>query len=327
MKKWALFCSFLLATGILAAQDRTGVWRGTVKLMSRDGRDLRYTPIRKLNPVTGNPIEFRRDDLYPPGLIIDSNTVHTRAKLEIVQVGNKLMAQLISYAMDNRQVTIYDFDGSPRGKDKFILKGKSTLVNETMGIAPPFNLEGKFVDTNGISYFKGKWTGQLSGNQLGFFVFEKTAEPFTMNPELVHQFINPKNDPEKQELEMEKLPLSTPIHDSLLTRSFSIDASIVDNGIPDRDTISIWLNGRLLEDNIVPGKTMFLFRAVLEEKEWNHLTIRCKSEGKIKGAGILLNMNTDEEMLKYNLVLYRNDQVDWVIGRKPKKDLRLQTDQ
>ncbi len=327
MKKWILLCSLLFSILVLPAQDRTGVWRGTVKVMSADGKDLRYTPIRKLDPVTGNPIEFNPASLYPPGLVIDRNTVHTRAKFEIVQVGDKLMAQLISYALDNRQVTMYDFEGTPHGKDWVLFKGKSTLVNETMGIAPPFNLEGKFVDTNGISYFKGKWTGQLTGNPLGFFVFEKTEEPFTINPELVHQFINPKNDKQKNAIEKEKLPVSTPLYDSFITTSFSIDASILDNGIPDHDTLSIWLNGRLLEDNVVPGKTLFLFRAVLEEKEWNHLTIRCKSEGKIKGTGILLNLNTDEALLKYNLVMYQHDQVDWVIGRKPKKEMVLKRDQ
>jgi hypothetical protein len=327
MKKWILLCSLLFSILFISAQDRTGVWRGTMKIVSGDGKDLRYEPIRKLDPVTGNPIDFRQGNLYPRGRVIDSNVIPTRAKLEIVQSGNKIMAQLISYALDNRQITMYDFEGTPFGRDGFILKGKSTLINETMGVAPPFNLIGKFSDTNSIGYFKGRWLGQLSGTPLGYFAFEKTGEPFTINPELVHQFLNPKNEKQKDAFEKEKLPLATPLYDSLVTTSFAIDASIVDNGIADHDTLSIWLNGHLIEDNVVPDKKFYLFRAVLEEKEWNHLTIRCKSEGKIKGTGILLNLNTEEALLKYNLVMYAHDQVDWVIGRKPKKELVLKSDQ
>lgn len=321
MKKWITVCAFLFSIALVAAQDHSGVWQGTLKIVTADGRDLRYKTIAKLNPVTGNPI-IPDTVWYPYDIVIDSNTVHTRAKIEIIQSGNKMLMQLISYAMDNRQVTMYEFSGGPKGKDHFLLTGKTNLVNETQGQVPLFNLDGKFSDTNGRSFFKGIWRSQLSGNVLGYFVFERTAEPFTINPELVHRFLNPSNKETGPE-EMARLPLATPLHDSIITTSFSIDASVVDNGIPDNDTLSIWLNGKLIEDNVVPGKKMFLFRAKLDEKEWNQLTIRCKSEGKIKGTGILLNINTDEALLKYNLVMYKHDQVDWVIGRTEKRQQDL----
>jgi allantoicase len=147
-----------------------------------------------------------------------------------------------------------------------------------------------------------------------------------MNPELVHVFLNPSNKNIGLE-EESKLPVSSMVYDSVITTSFSIDASLLDNGIPDNDTLSIWLNGQLIEDNVVPGKKRFLFRAALDNKEWNHLTIRCKSEGKIKGTGILLNMNTDEQLMKYNLVMYKNGQVDWVIKRAEKKQKELTSSQ
>jgi hypothetical protein len=317
MKRAAILSCFLLQLALISAQDNSGVWRGVMKVVSPFGRDIQFNEIYKLDPITGRPI-VPPPATYP-NRVIDSSSVHSRAKLEIIQSGDKLMAQMTSYAIDNRQVTMYQFSGGPNLKSGFLLAGKSTLVNETQGTTPPFNLEGKFYDTNGIVVFKGLWRSQLSRTILGTFLFQKMDEPLTINPELVHMFLNPKNDKNLETEETAKLPLSTPVYDSLFTTSFSIDASMIDNGIPDNDTLCIWLNGHVLEDNIVPGKKRFIFRVKLEDKEWNYLTIRCKSEGKIRGAGVLLNMNTDEELLKYNLVLYKYNQVDWVIARKEKQ--------
>ena len=99
--------------------------------------------------------------------------------------------------------------------------------------------------------------------------------------------------------------------DTLLTRSFAVDISIEDNGVKDKDSLSIWLDGQLLEDNVVLTDKKHEFRVNITSKDYHQLTIRTKSEGAIAGNGYLLNISTKENVYKYNLVQYRYNQSDW----------------
>ena len=51
----------------------------------------------------------------------------------------------------------------------------------------------------------------------------------------------------------------------------------------------------------------------LGKQEWNHLTIRYKSEGKEKGRGVHLNLQLQDVQVKYNLALYQYHQAKRVI--------------
>ncbi len=356
MKKIILLIVFPLIVSCLPAQGLTGVWQGILSVDNYNGNVKLYNNIAKLDPVTGHPIR-NVADAFPPYQVLvrtemsnsrrapvnnpsdprqpvtiekipwsawmDSNKLNTRARLEILELDGKIMAQLTSYGDDNQQITVYEFKGTKKGEDKYLFRGSHAFINETEGEAPAFDLEASGKDSSGISILKGKWRGQMSRNILGDFHFVRVAESFTMNPEWVHLFINPKNDAKLTALSNNWLPPATALHDTLETTSFFIDGSVLDNGIPDHDTLSIWFNERLLEEDVVLSKKRFLFHASLTSQEWNHLSIRCKSDGTIKGTGFLLNMRTDERILKYQVVMYPNNQVDWLIRHTDrKKNLR-----
>lgn len=241
----------------------------------------------------------------------------TNAKLEIIEADERMLAQLTSYGPDNTLVTMYQFYVRPTPKEfyKYHLQAKSVLVNETIKKADLFDLRGSFLNTDSGYIFQGVWEDPFANRRFGTFAFVQTEESVTINPELWHRFLKHHRIQEST-LAPERLFKPTPVFDTIVTESIAVYANLVDNGLMDQDTLSVWLNGRLIEDNIVPGKKPFYFRINLSDNEWNHFTIRCKSEGKEKGTGVHLNLQIEDLQMKYNLALYQFQQAEWVIRRK-----------
>lgn len=298
-----------------AAQDKTGVWRGIVVFGPMDVR-INYNTLPMIRgevrggSVNENSEAMRLNINGDPKLV-------TRAKLEMLEIDDRMLAQLTSYSVDYKLVTMYQFYVRPTPKEfyKYHLQAKSLLVNETIKKADLFDLRGSFLKTDSGIIFQGIWEDPFRDRRFGTFAFAQTTEAITINPELWHGFLK-KNGIDEAALAPERQFKPTPLFDTLVTDAPAIFANLVDNGLTDQDTLSIWLNGRLIEDDIVPGKKPFYFRINLGEEEWNHFTIRCKSEGKEKGTGVHLNLQLQDMQLKYNLALYQYHQAEWVIRRK-----------
>ncbi|MBL0883651.1 MAG: hypothetical protein IBJ16_09965 [Chitinophagaceae bacterium] len=316
MRIFFLLLTLMCSYSFLIAQEKTGVWQGIVRF-SRYGFDPNYNP-------TPTPIMPPNDPQSRMGRAgassfatstITNTETDTRAKLEWQQIDDRSVVQLTSYGVDNKLVTMYQFYARPTPKEfyKFHLQGKSVVVKETDRRADLFDMRGTFQETDSSFVFWGVWEDPFTGKRFGTFFFEKIKETLTINPELVYSFLK-KN-------KLSDSILSEPfsslvVLDTIQTDAIAVYGNLVDNGLKDQDTLSIWFNGKLLEDNIVPTDKRFFFRANLADQEWNYLTIRCKNEGKEKGTGVHLNFEFNDIHMKYNLVLFRYGQADWVIRRK-----------
>lgn len=304
------FCNYSIA------QKKTGVWRGVVRF-SQYGFDPNFNP-------TPTPIMPPNDPQSRMGRAgsssfatssITNSEIDTDAKLEWVQIDDRSLVQLTSYSIDNKLVTMYQFYARPTPKEfyKFHLQAKSLVVKESDKRADLFDMRGTFQETDSSFVFWGVWEDPFSQKRFGTFYFEKVKEVVTINPELVYSFLK-KNKLNESILQT---AISAPvILDTIQTDAIAVYGNLVDNGLKDQDTLSIWFNGKLLEDDVVPSEKRFFFRANLVDQEWNYLTIRCKNEGKEKGAGVHLNFEFSDVQMKYNLVLYQYNQADWVIRRK-----------
>jgi hypothetical protein len=308
----------------LTAQQKTGVWRGIVAFFPpgngssqmarlpsiggqvRSGGRMGQMPVR----INENSPAMRFYVNAPPEFL-------TNAKLEIIEADERMLAQLTSYSDDYKLVTMYQFYVRPTPKEfyKYHLQSKSILVNETIRKADLFDLRGSFIDTDSGTVFRGIWEDPFGRRRFGNFAFQISDEAVTINPELWHGFIK-KQQIDEATLAPERQFKPTPLFDTIVTDAPAVYANLVDNGLVDQDTLSVWLNGRLIEDDIVPGKKPFYFRINLGEQELNHFTIRCKSEGKEKGTGVHLNLQLQDLQMKYNLALYQYHQAEWVIRRK-----------
>ncbi|WP_353548882.1 hypothetical protein [Sediminibacterium sp. KACHI17] len=313
-----LICSLILicCTSILTAQEKTGVWRGIVRFSSY-GFDPNYNPTpRPIMPPNDPQSRMGRPGTSSFATSTVTNTeTDTRAKLEWLQIDDRSVVQLTSYGVDNKLVTMYQFYARPTPKEfyKFHMQGKSVVVKETDRRADLFDMRGTFQETDSSFVFWGVWEDPFTGRRFGTFFFEKVKEVISINPELVYSFLK------KNKLSDDIVSASIPaivVHDTIQTDAIAVYGNLVDNGLKDQDTLSIWFNGKLLEDNIVPTDKRFFFRANLADQEWNYLTIRCKNEGKEKGAGVHLNLEFNDIQMKYNLGLFRYGQSDWVIHRK-----------
>jgi len=307
--------SFLvfLITGS-TAQDKTGVWRGIVVF----GGTVPYFNVATL-PSIGNETRLGRINPNSTAMAIHVNgspEFVTKAKLEMIEADERMLAQLTSYGPDNKLVTMYQFYVRPTPKEsyKYHLQAKSVLVNETIKKADLFDLRGSFLNTDSGVVFQGVWEDPFGKRRFGTFAFVPSVEPVTINPELWHGFLK-KSRIEETSLTPDRQFKPSPLFDTIITNAPAVYGNLVDNGLIDQDTLSVWLNGRLIEDDIVPGKKPFYFRVNLGEQEWNHLTIRCKSEGKEKGTGVHLNLQLQDLQMKYNLALYQYHQAEWVIRR------------
>jgi hypothetical protein len=301
-----------------AQEKRTGVWRGflTLKMETYQGvNNIRYlkTPDPKARPIffSANLLNRGVEPLQP-------NELDTKAKIEFQQVNDKMLAVLTSYSDDNSKIICYQFNVWPTPKEmyQYHLQGIGVIMN-TSGkrAADLFDMRGSFVNTDSGKIFIGIWHAPRGNMRFGSFAVGLTTEQVTINPELFYQFIE-KNKIDEKTIPAANFPAISAISDSIVTNASFIHGSLVDNGLKDQDTLSFWLNGKLLEDNIVPGKKPYPFRIPLTEGNWNHFTIRCKSEGKTRGAGVHVSMEVMGQFMKYNLAFYKNHQADWVIGRE-----------
>lgn len=311
---YLFFCLVFLSTQS-TAQGKTGVWRGIVVF----GGSVPYFNSATL-PSIGNETRLGRINPNSSAMAVYMNgnpELTTEAKLEMIEADERMLAQLTSYGPDNKLVTMYQFYVRPTPKEfyKYHLQAKSVLVNETIKKADLFDLRGSFLDTDSGLVFQGVWEDPFGKRRFGTFAFVPSTEPITINPELWHGFLK-KNRIDEATLTPDRLFKPSPLFDTITTNSPAVYGNLVDNGLIDQDTLSIWLNGRLIEDDIVPGKKPFYFRINLGEQEWNHFTIRCKSEGKEKGTGVHLNLQLQHLQMKYNLALYQYNQAEWVIRQK-----------
>jgi len=314
MRIFYFFICLAFLSANTTAQDKTGVWRGIVVFGSAPMFD------NKTLPMIDNQTRMGRVNPNSAAMTIHVNgnpAVETKAKMEIIEADERMLAQLTSYGPDNKLVTMYQFYVRPTPKEfyQYHLQAKSVLVNETFRKADLFDLRGSFIATDSGTVFKGIWEDPFGKRRFGTFAFVVSDEPITINPELWHGFLK-KSRIEETTLPPERHFKPTPLFDTLVTDAPAVYGNLIDNGLLDQDTLSIWLNGRLIEDDIVPGKKPFYFRINLGEQEWNHFTIRCKSEGKEKGTGIHLNLQLQDIQLKYNLALYQYQQSEWVIRGK-----------
>jgi hypothetical protein len=310
-------CPIWLLTQSASAQQKTGVWRGVVAFYFY-GNPASY--ISTLPSIRGELRNGMRVNENSEGMRVNVNGNRefiTQAKLEMIEADERMLAQLTSFSDDGKLVTMYQFYVRPTPKElfKYHLQAKSLLVNETIRKADLFDLRGSFVETDSGTIFQGIWEDPFGKRRFGSFAFVPSNESITINPELWYSFLK-KNHIEETSLLPQRQFKPEPLFDTILTEAPAIYGNLIDNGLIDHDTLSIWLNGRLIEDNIVPGKKPFYFRANLGEQEWNYLSIRCKNEGKEKGTGVHLNLQLQDMQMKYNLALYQYEQAEWVVRRK-----------
>lgn len=300
-----------------ATQDRTGVWRGVV-IFGQNGYSFNQAFLPSINNTLRSGKVLNESTRSGRQYINGNPEFETKAKLEIVQLDERMLAQLTSYSEDNSLITMYEFYVRPTPKEfyKYHLQAKSVLVNETIRKADLFDLRGSFKQTDSGYIFYGIWEDPFGRRRYGTFYFSASEEFLGINPELWHKFLKKNAQTDESKLSPALHYTPSPILDTLVTEEIAVYGNLVENGLTDQDTLSIWLNGRLIEDDIVPGKKPYHFRINLGQEEWNHITIRCKSEGKEKGAGVHLNLKFGEQQLKYNLALYQYQQSDWVIRRK-----------
>lgn len=301
----------------LHGQSGTGVWRGILSLEMET-----YTSSDRLRLLPSSDVRARPlawvSDVSAGIQLLRPSINDSKAKLEFQQAGNRTYAVLTSYADDNSRVIMYRFNVWPRKNERYThhLEGVGVVMNGSNKIVSElFDMRGSFVDTDSGRLFMGIWVLPESGRRMGSFVMGHTPEQLSLNPELFYQFIK-KNKIQEDAIPAEHFPQPNAITDTLITNAAFIHGSLMENGVRDNDTLSIWLNGKLLEDDIVLGKKPYPFRIPLEEGSWNHLTIRCKSEGTMKGAGAHIGLDVAGKHMKYNLAFFQYHQANWVIGRE-----------
>ena len=315
------FISLVLLVSPVTAQQKTGVWRGIVAFFPPENSSSQIARLPSIGGVVRSggrmPVRINENSPAMRFYVNAPPEFLTNAKLEIIEADERMLAQLTSYSDDYKLVTMYQFYVRPTPKEfyKYHLQAKSVLVNETIRKADLFDLRGSFIHTDSGTVFRGIWEDPFGRRRYGNFAFVASEESVTINPELWHGFIK-KQQINEASLAPERQFKPTPLFDTLVTNAPAVYGNLVDNGLIDQDTLSIWLNGRLIEDDIVPGKKPFYFRINLGDEEWNHFTIRCKSEGKEKGTGVHLNLQFQDLQMKYNLALYQYHQAEWVIRRK-----------
>jgi hypothetical protein len=243
---------------------------------------------------------------------LSKSRTYSKAKLEIIDSANQMMAVLTTFSKDQKKLSSYLFylSETPAQKYKYYGKAVRCLINETEHTPSLFDIHGNFNFTDTSVVFSGIWESTFGKSILGKFSFQPSMQTVGINPELIAEW-NDQMHVIKPWLAVENWIPATANFDTLLTRSFAVDISIEDNGVKDKDSLSIWLDGQLLEDNVVLTDKKHEFRVNITSKDYHQLTIRTKSEGAIAGNGYLLNISTKENVYKYNLVQYRYNQSDW----------------
>jgi len=300
------FLSFVAAS----AQNKTGVWYGAIVFEPDGVREVDSEPRIRVDAQAGRIVNV--PPVYAGSMSLSKSRTYTKAKLEIVDTAGQMMAVLTTFSADQKKLTAYLFylSATPTEKYNYYAKAVRCLVNETDHTPSLFDLHGNFVFTDTSVVFSGIWESPFGKSRLGKFSFQPSIQSINVNPELLIQW----NDIVKvvpEVIQIENWAPSTSNFDTVLTKSFYIDVSIAETGVLDHDTLSIILDGRVLEENLVLTDKKHDFRVNITSKDYHQLTIRTKSEGSIKGTGYLLSITTKENVYKYNLIQYKYNQSDW----------------
>ena len=302
----------ILWTSLLdaAAQNKTGVWYGTIVFEPDGVREVDTEPRIRVDPQAGRIINV--PPIYAGSMSLSKSRTYSKAKLEIIDTSNQMMAVLTTFSADQKKVSAYLFYLSATPTQKYNYYGKAVrcLVNETDHTPSLFDIHGNFNFTDSSVTFSGIWESPFGKSMLGKFNFQPSMQTVSINPELVIEW-NDVVHLMPTITQIENFIPSSSNYDTLLTRSFYVDFSIAETGVLDHDTLSLWLDGHLLEDNLVLTDKKHDFRVNITSKDYHQLTIRTKSEGAIAGNGFLLSIATKENVYKFNVVQYRYNQSDW----------------
>jgi len=302
-----LFCMFFVA---VSAQNKTGVWYGAIVFEPDGVRELDTESRIRVDPKAGRIINVT--PMYAGSMSLSKSRTYTKAKLEIIDTAGQMMAVLTTFSADQKKLTAYLFylSVTPTEKYNYYAKAVRCLINETEHTPSLFDLHGNFIFTDTSVVFSGIWESPFGKSRLGKFSFQPSIQSVHVNPELLIQWNDIVNVvPEVTQIE--NWAPSTSNFDTILTKSFYIDFSIAETGAIDNDTLSVILDGQVIEENLVLTDKKHDFRVNITSKDYHQLTIRTKSEGSIKGTGYLLSIATKENVYKYNLTQYKYNQSDW----------------
>jgi hypothetical protein len=311
-----LFCFLFVA---LSAQNKTGVWYGAIVFEPDGVRELDTESRIRVDAQAGRIVNV--PPMYAGTMSLSKSRTYTKAKLEIIDTANHIMAVLTTFSADQKKLSAYLFYLSitPNQKYSYYAKAVRCLVNETENTPSLFDLHGDFIFTDTSVVFSGIWESPFGKSRLGKFSFQPSIQSVNVNPELLIQW-NDVVHVLPGVTDIENWAPSTSNFDTLLTKSFYIDFSIAETGALDHDTLSVLLDGQVLEENLVLTDKKHDFRVNITSKEYHQLTIRTKSEGAIKGTGYLLSIATKENVYKYNLTQYKYNQSDWFFHKVGSRD-------
>ncbi|MBU6261756.1 MAG: hypothetical protein KGO00_02065 [Bacteroidetes bacterium] len=294
----------------VAAQNKTGVWYGAIVFEPDGFREMDTESRIKVDAQAGRIINV--PPIYAGSMSLSKSGTFIKAKLEIIDTANQMMAVLTTFSADQKKLSAYLFYLSATPTQKYNYYGKAVrcLVNETDHTPSLFDIHGNFNFTDSSITFSGIWESPFGKSMLGKFSFQPSMQTVSINPELLIDW-NDALHVLPAITQIENFIPSTINYDTLLTRSFYIDFSITETGVLDHDTLSVWLDGQLLEDHLVLTDKKHDFRVNITSKDYHQLTIRTNSEGAIAGNGYLLSIATKENVYKYNIVQYRYNQSDW----------------
>jgi hypothetical protein len=301
---------FFMSFMAVSAQNKTGVWYGAIVFEPDGVREVDSEPRIRVDAQAGRIVNV--PPVYAGTMSLSKSRTYTKAKLEIVDTAGQMMAVLTTFSADQKKLTAYLFyvSATPTEKYNYYAKAVRCLINETEHTPSLFDLHGNFVFTDTSVVFSGIWESPFGKSRLGKFTFQPSIQSINVNPELLIQW----NDIVKvvpEVIQIENWAPSTSNFDTILTKSFYIDVSIAETGVLDHDTLSVILDGRVIEENLVLTDKKHDFRVNITSKDYHQLTIRTKSEGSIKGTGYLLSIATKENVYKYNLIQYKYNQSDW----------------
>jgi len=311
-----LFCFLFVA---LSAQNKTGVWYGAIVFEPDGVREVDTESRIRVDAQAGRIVNV--PPMYAGTMSLSKSRTYTKAKLEIIDTANHIMAVLTTFSADQKKLSAYLFylSATPNQKYSYYAKAVRCLVNETENTPSLFDLHGDFIFTDTSVVFSGIWESLFGKSRLGKFSFQPSIQSVNVNPELLIQW-NDVVHVLPGVTDIENWAPSTSNFDTLLTKSFYIDFSIAETGALDHDTLSVLLDGQVLEENLVLTDKKHDFRVNITSKEYHQLTIRTKSEGAIKGTGYLLSIATKENVYKYNLTQYKYNQSDWFFHKVGSRD-------
>ena len=301
---------FFMSFVAVSAQNKTGVWYGAIVFEPDGVREVDTESRIRVDPKAGRIINV--PPMYAGSMSLSKSRTYTKAKLEIIDTAGQMMAVLTTFSADQKKLTAYLFylSVTPTEKYNYYAKAVRCLINETEHTPSLFDLHGNFIFTDTSVVFSGIWESPFGKSRLGKFSFQPSIQSVHVNPELLIQWNDIVNVvPEVTQIE--NWAPSTSNFDTILTKSFYIDFSIAETGAIDNDTLSVILDGQVIEENLVLTDKKHDFRVNITSKDYHQLTIRTKSEGSIKGTGYLLSIATKENVYKYNLTQYKYNQSDW----------------